>query len=157
MADSTDSLADFHRRTVVLLGTGRSVLVSGSGPAVVLLGGADATNTIRVARRLRSVQFTGYVLLEAAAPAWLRALARLAHRECGDPGVGLLVPDTSRDVVAGFAREPCVAAIAFLADADAAAATDDGAGAWHRFEHDLVAFFRARLYPPHPFAPETVI
>jgi hypothetical protein len=149
MAEPPDPLSDFHGRSVVLTGVGRRVFVSGSGPAVVLLAATDADVVIRAARRLRSVQFTTFVLREHADTSWVRALARAAHAECGDPGVGFVVPEDKHDLVADVADESCVCGV-FVIGPDAAAA-------WARVEQDLVAFFRARLYPPQPFTPESVI
>ena len=149
MTDSPDPLADFHGRSFVLDRVGRRVFVSGSGPAVVLVAATDDDVVIRAARRLRSSRFTSFVLREPADAAWIRALAVAAHAECGDPGVGLVVPNATRDLDTELAREPCIRGI-FVVGPDAWMA-------WEPFERDLVAFFRVQLYPPQPFTPESVI
>lgn len=121
-----DPLTDFKARAITLDGTTRTVHVSGSGPAVVVMAEMPgiSPDVARFARWVRDAGFTVYmpslfgtdgaypqagrglaVVRRAcvsaefralgggsASPvtAWLRALARLAHGECGGPGVGAI-------------------------------------------------------------------
>lgn len=121
-----DPLSDFTRRTVTCEGTEKTVYVSGSGPAVVVLAEMPgiSPHVARFARWVREAGLTVYmpslfgtdgavaradeganVFKRACVSAefhafagkgsspvtrWLRALARLAHHECGGPGVGAI-------------------------------------------------------------------
>jgi dienelactone hydrolase len=121
-----DDLADFEHRLVTLDGTTRTVHVSGSGPAVVVLAEMPgiSPHLARFARWVRDAGLTVYLPSlfgrDGAVPqadegaevfrracvsgefrvfaaggsspvtSWLRALARLAHDECGGPGVGAI-------------------------------------------------------------------
>jgi dienelactone hydrolase len=119
-----DPLADFERRPTTLAGRTRDVLVSGTGPAVIVMAEMPgiSPDVARFARWVRAAGLCVYlpslfgrdgaypdaaeglaVLRRACVSAefsalargqsspvtvWLRALARLAHAECGGPGVG---------------------------------------------------------------------
>jgi dienelactone hydrolase len=121
-----DSLQDFQRRTIALLGQEKGVYTGGSGPAVIVMAEMPgiSPHLARFARWVREAGFTVYtpslfgrdgaypqaeegkeVLQKACISAefqafaanasspvtqWLRALARLAHDECGGPGVGAI-------------------------------------------------------------------
>lgn len=121
-----DPLEDFTRRAVTCEGAEKTVYVSGSGPAVVVLAEMPgiSPHVARFARWVREAGFTVYmpslfgkdgaiasadegaaVFKRACVSAefhafagkgsspvtgWLRALARLAHAECGGPGVGAI-------------------------------------------------------------------
>ncbi len=124
--DTDDPLSDFTVRQITLDGSTRRVLVSGRGPAVVVMAEMPgiSPHVARFARWVRDAGFTVYlpslfgidgalataqeglaVLRRACVSAefralaanasspvtqWLRALARLAHNECGGPGVGAI-------------------------------------------------------------------
>jgi dienelactone hydrolase len=121
-----DPLDDFERRATTLLDTTKDVLVSGRGPAVIVMAEMPgiSPHVARFARWVRGAGFTVYlpslfgrdgaypwaeegtrVLQRACVSAefsafaanasspvtqWLRALARLAHAECGGRGVGAI-------------------------------------------------------------------
>jgi dienelactone hydrolase len=121
-----DALADFARRDITLLEVAKTVLVAGTGPAVIVMAEMPgiSPHVARFARWVRDAGFTAYMpslfgrdgalpdAKEGAAifqracmsaefrafaanesspvTQWLRALARLAHRECGGPGVGAI-------------------------------------------------------------------
>ncbi len=121
-----DSLEDFERRSLSLLGLSKTVYVAGRGPAVIVMPEMPgiSPHVARFARWVRDAGFTVYmpslfgrdgavprvragteVLQRACVSAefrafagkgsspvtkWLRALARLAHQECGGPGVGAI-------------------------------------------------------------------
>lgn len=120
------TLDDFERRTLSFLDVGRTVHVSGSGPAVVVMHEMPGIgpHVLRFARWVREAGFTVWLPslfgVDLATPsadegamvfrracvsaefralgggasspvtAWLRALARHAHQECGGPGVGAI-------------------------------------------------------------------
>jgi dienelactone hydrolase len=124
--DVDDPLEDFEARELALLEQTKTVLVSGSGPAVIVMPEMPGISpqVARFARWVRDAGFTVYlpslfgrdgavpqleegvaVLRRACVSAefrafagqgsspvtvWLRALAALAHRECGGPGVGAI-------------------------------------------------------------------
>lgn len=124
--EADDPLADFERRAVTLDGQTRSVYVSGTGPAVIVMSEMPGISpqVARFARWVREAGFSVYMpslfgrdgawpLAEeglatvrracvsaefralgggtsSPVTAWLRALARLAHQECGGPGVGAI-------------------------------------------------------------------
>ncbi|MGC9539678.1 dienelactone hydrolase family protein [Streptomyces sp. UG1] len=119
-----DSLDDFSHRVIDIDTVGKTVHVTGSGPAVVLLPEMPgiSPDVARLARWLRDAGFRVYLPslfgVDGAYPtadagqavvrracvsaefrafagggtspvvAWLRGLARVAHAECGGPGVG---------------------------------------------------------------------
>lgn len=122
----SDPLEDFDRRDVTIDGVTKTVLVSGHGPAVIVMtempgispqvarfaqwvreagftvfmpslfgrDGAVATAAEGVAvfrRACVSAEFSAFAG-KGASPVtrWLRALAKLAHAECGGPGVGAI-------------------------------------------------------------------
>ncbi len=121
-----DTLADFDRRPITLDGIGKTVYVSGTGPAVIVMTELPgiSPHVARFARWVRDAGFTVYmpslfgtdgavpdakeglaVMQRACVSAefralqrnqtspvtqWLRALARLAHQQCGGPGVGAI-------------------------------------------------------------------
>ncbi|MCP9622912.1 dienelactone hydrolase [Nocardia otitidiscaviarum] len=123
---SDDPLDDFTRREITLEDTTRTVRVSGTGPAVIVMAEMPgiSPDVARFARWVRAAGLTVYlpslfgrdgayphadegaevfrkVCVSAefrafgagrssAVTGWLRALARLAHEECGGPGVGAL-------------------------------------------------------------------
>ncbi|WP_046731769.1 dienelactone hydrolase family protein [Streptomyces humi] len=119
-----DPLDDFSHRVIDIDSVGKTVHVTGSGPAVVLLPEMPgiSPDVARLARWLRDAGFRVYLPslfgVDGAYPtadagqavvrracvsaefrafagggtspvvAWLRGLARVAHAECGGPGVG---------------------------------------------------------------------
>jgi dienelactone hydrolase len=121
-----DPLDDFERRATTLLDVTRDVLVSGTGPAVIVMAEMPgiSPHVARFARWVRDAGFTVYMpslfgrdgaypwaeegaaaLRRACMSAefrafaantsspvtqWLRALARLAHTQCGGRGVGAI-------------------------------------------------------------------
>ncbi|MFJ4654068.1 dienelactone hydrolase family protein [Nocardia sp. NPDC088792] len=121
-----DDLADFTSRSITLEGATRTVRVSGTGPAVIVLAEMPgiSPDVARFARWVRDAGLTVYlpslfgrdgaypdtaagaeVFKRACVSAefrafgagksspvasWLRALASLAHGECGGRGVGAL-------------------------------------------------------------------
>lgn len=121
-----DPLDDFDARVITCLGVEKTVHVSGSGPAVIVMTEMPgiSPHVARFARWVREAGFTVYMPslfgLDGAVPAaaegaavfqracmsaefrafagngsspvtqWLRALARLAHAECGGPGTGAI-------------------------------------------------------------------
>jgi hypothetical protein len=166
MVDSIHSLPDFHERRILLLHVERQVFVSGSGPGVVIVGTGSRSELVRAARWIRTAQFTSYLLLESAESSWLRALARTAHAECGDPGVGLFADGFSRQAFARVAFEPCVLAAALLPrlefivsrPSDGRALLREGSDASpSALQQDVLRVFRSHLYPEREFTPETII
>ncbi|WP_418959496.1 dienelactone hydrolase family protein [Streptomyces tritici] len=141
-----DPLDDFARRTVTVDGTGRTVYVTGSGPAVVLMPEMPgiSPDVARFARWMREAGLTVYVpslfgvdgahpLAEAGEAiarracvsaefrafagggtspvvSWLRGLARLAHEECGGPGVGAVGLCFTGNFALSMTLEPAVIA-----------------------------------------------
>lgn len=121
-----DPLEDFTRREITVDGITKRVLVSGSGPAVIVMPEMPgiSPHVARFGRWVREAGFTvfmpslfgrdgavataeeGAVVFQkacvsaefralaanASSPVtqWLRGLARLAHAECGGPGVGAI-------------------------------------------------------------------
>jgi dienelactone hydrolase len=121
-----DSLDDFMRRDITVNEATKSVLVAGSGPAVIVMTEMPGISpqVARFARWVRDAGFTVYMpslfgrdgvvpseeegaavfqhacmsaefrafARDVSSPVtqWLRALARLAHEECGGPGVGAI-------------------------------------------------------------------
>lgn len=119
-----DPLHDFDARSIFLLDSQKTVYVSGTGPAVIVLSEMPgiSPHVARFARWVRDAGFTVYMPSlfgtdgavpradegaavfqracmsaefrafagQGASPvtAWLRALARDAHRQCGGPGIG---------------------------------------------------------------------
>jgi dienelactone hydrolase len=95
---SHDPLDDFDPRPVELLGVTRTVHVSGTGPAIIVMAEMPGITpyVARFARWVRDAGFTVYLPSlfgqDEASPVtqWLRALARAAHQACGGPGVGAI-------------------------------------------------------------------
>lgn len=121
-----DPMEDFARRQVTLNEVTKNVLISGQGPAVIVMPEMPgiSPHVARFARWVRDAGFTVYLpslfgrdgaipsaeegaqifqracvsaefrafAADRASPVtqWLRALARLAHEECGGPGVGAI-------------------------------------------------------------------
>lgn len=121
-----DPLDDFEHRRITLDGIGKTVHVTGRGPAVIVMTEMPgiSPHVARFARWVRDAGFTVYmpslfgrdgavpgaeegiaVFKRACVSAefrafasgesspvtqWLRSLARLAHDECGGPGVGAI-------------------------------------------------------------------
>lgn len=121
-----DPLSDFERRDITLLEQRKTVLVSGTGPAVIVMAEMPgiSPHVARFARWVRDAGFAvympslfgvdgafprakeGFAVMQRACVSaefqafaanesspvttWLRALARLAHSECGGPGVGAI-------------------------------------------------------------------
>lgn len=144
--ESDDPLDDFARRPVVVEGVAKTVYVTGSGPAVVLLPEMPgiSPDVARFARRLREAGLTVYlpslfgvdgayptaeageaVVRRACVSAefrafagggtspvvgWLRGLARVAHAECGGPGVGAVGLCFTGNFALTMALEPAVIA-----------------------------------------------
>jgi dienelactone hydrolase len=143
---ANDPLDDFHRRAIHLLGAGRRVYVSGSGPAVIVMAEMPGIipEVARFARWVRAAGFTVYMPSlfgrDGAVPSaeeaaevfrsacisaefrafgagvsspvtdWLRALARLAHNECGGPGVGAIGMCFTGNFALSMMLEPAVLA-----------------------------------------------
>ncbi len=121
-----DSLDDFEKRQITLLGQTKRVYVSGAGPAVIVMSEIPGISpyVARFARWVRDAGLTVYMpslfgedgvlpgngkamltlaraciskefrafASNASSPVtqWLRALAALAHKECGGKGVGAI-------------------------------------------------------------------
>jgi dienelactone hydrolase len=121
-----DPLDDFEARKIALDGVTKTVHVSGSGPAVIVMAEMPgiSPHVARFARWVRGAGFTVYMpslfgrdgavpqaeegvavfkracvsaefrafAANEASPVtqWLRALARVAHEQCGGPGVGAI-------------------------------------------------------------------
>ncbi|MGN8019280.1 dienelactone hydrolase family protein [Phyllobacterium sp. 22229] len=122
----SDPLEDFDRRDVTIDDVTKTVLVSGHGPAVIVMTEMPGISP-QVARFARWVREAGFTVFlpslfgrdgvvatagegaavfqracvsaefrafagKGASPVtrWLRALAKLAHAECGGPGVGAI-------------------------------------------------------------------
>lgn len=121
-----DSLDDFEKRQVTLLGKTKRVYVSGTGPAVIVMSEIPGISpyVARFARWVRDAGLTVYMpslfgedgvlpgngkamltlaraciskefrafASNASSPVtqWLRALAAVAHKECGGKGVGAI-------------------------------------------------------------------
>lgn len=121
-----DALDDFTRRAITLRETSKTVLVAGTGPAVIVMAEMPgiSPHVARFARWVRDAGFTVYMpslfgrdgalpdadegaaifqracmsaefrafAANESSPVtqWLRALAGLAHRECGGLGVGAI-------------------------------------------------------------------
>jgi dienelactone hydrolase len=124
--NNDDKLTDFLRRDMTVEGVTKTVLVAGSGPAVIIMPEMPgiSPHVARFARWVRDAGFTVYVPSlfgrDGAVPnadegaaifqracisaefrafaanhsspvtQWLRGLARIAHAECGGPGVGAI-------------------------------------------------------------------
>ncbi|UGT43646.1 dienelactone hydrolase family protein [Nocardia yamanashiensis] len=141
-----DDLADFTPRSITLDGVTRTVYVSGTGPAVIIMTEMPgiSPDVARFARWVRNAGLTVYlpslfgrdgaypeaeagleVFKRACVSAefrafgagksspiaiWLRALAALAHRECGGPGVGALGMCFTGNFALTMTLEPAVLA-----------------------------------------------
>lgn len=146
MRGQNDPLDDFARRAVSVDDVEKTVYVSGSGPAVVLMPEMPgiSPDVARFARWVRAAGFSlclpslfgvdgAYPLAEAretvvrracvsaefrafagggTSPVvtWLRGLARLAHAECGGPGVGAIGLCFTGNFALTMALEPAVIA-----------------------------------------------
>src|SRR6266536_2605762 len=100
-----DPLEDFAPREIAFDGVARRVYVAGRGPAVIVMSEMPGISP-EVARFARWVRDAGFAVFKQACVSaefralaagrssqvtqWLRALARLAHRECGGRGVGAI-------------------------------------------------------------------
>jgi dienelactone hydrolase len=145
-AQREDPLTDFTRRIVDIDGVAKTVYVTGSGPAVVLMPEMPgiSPDVARFARWIRDAGLSVYVPslfgVDGAWPtvaegrevvrracvskefrafagggtspvtAWLRGLARLAHAECGGPGVGAVGLCFTGNFALTMALEPAVIA-----------------------------------------------
>ncbi|GAA4983137.1 dienelactone hydrolase family protein [Kitasatospora paranensis] len=145
-AHRDDPLDDFAHRTVGVDGVDKTVHVTGTGPAVVLMPEMPgiSPDVARLARWVRDAGFTVYVpslfgvdgawpTAEAGADVvrracvsaefrafagggtspvtlWLRGLARIAHAECGGPGVGAVGLCFTGNFALAMALEPAVIA-----------------------------------------------
>jgi len=141
-----DALDDFTPRSVDIDGLARTVHVSGTGPAVIVMPEMPGIgpHLARFARWVRDAGFTAWmpslfgrdgalpgveeavdtfrracVAAEFRALAtgqprpvalWLRALARLAHAECGGPGVGAIGMCFTGNFALSMMLEPAVLA-----------------------------------------------
>ncbi len=106
--DRDDPLDDFDRRTIRLLGTDRLVYVTGGGPAVIVMTEMPgiSPHVARFARWVRDAGFTVYM----PHTLWLRALAALAHDECGGKGVGAIGMCFTGNFALSMMLEPAVLA-----------------------------------------------
>lgn len=150
LSTPADALADFTRRDITLDGTTRRVLISGTGPAVIVMTEMPGISP-EVARFARWVRDAGFCVwmpslfgrdgavpdaeeavaifrracvsaefraLAGSGPArgaspvthWLRALARVAHAECGGPGVGAVGMCFTGNFALAMMLEPAVLA-----------------------------------------------
>jgi dienelactone hydrolase len=142
-----DALADFERRQLGPEGDTKTVHVSGSGPAVIVMAEMPgiSPDVARFARWVRDAGFRVYLPslfgVDGAVPttehgravveracvsaefralggggeaspvtAWLRALARQAHRESGGPGVGAIGMCFTGNFALSMVLEPAVLA-----------------------------------------------
>lgn len=144
--DQFDPLEDFTPRTITLDGIAKTVQVSGSGPAVIVMPELPgiSPHVARFARWVREAGFTVYMpslygrdgdpsTLEktqkifrkicisaefhafagagsSPVTVWLRALARLAHKECGGAGVGAIGMCFSGNFALSMMLEPAMLA-----------------------------------------------
>lgn len=141
-----EPLTDFDKREITLLGDKKSVYVSGSGPAVIVMSEMPGIyqHVAQFARTVRDAGFTvymphmfgeagkppttGYIFKSIAKACiskefrafaanksspivdWLRALAKLAHEECGGPGVGAIGMCFTGNFALNLMLEPSVLA-----------------------------------------------
>jgi len=141
-----DQLEDFSRIVVTLEEVAKDVLISGSGPAVVVMTEMPgiSPHVARFARWVRDAGFTVYMpslfgqdgtlpsaeeggeifqracvsaefrafVSDSASPVtqWLRSLARLAHQQCGGPGVGAIGMCFTGNFALSMMLEPSVIA-----------------------------------------------
>ena len=141
-----DPLEDFTNREITLEGVTKNVLVTGSGPGVIVMTEMPgiSPHVARFSRWVRDVGFTVYMPSlfgkdgtlpsaeeggaifqracvsaefhalggKGASPVtgWLRALARLAHEECGGPGVGAIGMCFTGNFALSMMLEPSVLA-----------------------------------------------
>jgi dienelactone hydrolase len=141
-----DPLDDFVKRAVSIGEVSKTVYVTGSGPAVILMPEMPgiSPDVARLARWLRDAGFCVYLPslfgVDGAYPtaeageavvrracvsaefrafagggtspvvAWLRGLARVAHEECGGPGVGVIGLCFTGNFALTMALEPAVIA-----------------------------------------------
>jgi len=141
-----DPLDDFTSRVVELGGLARTVHVSGTGPAVIVMPETPgiSPHLARFARWVRDAGFTAWMpslfgrdgalpgveeavatfrrtcvaaefrALGAGRPSpvasWLRGLARIAHAECGGPGVGAIGMCFTGNFALSMMLEPAVLA-----------------------------------------------
>ncbi|MEV7794783.1 dienelactone hydrolase family protein [Streptomyces sp. NPDC087512] len=146
MRGQNDPLDDFAKRAVRVDGADKTVYVTGSGPAVVLMPEMPgiSPDVARFARWVRDAGFRVYLPslfgVDGAHPltgageavvrracvsaefrafagggtspvvSWLRGLARLAHAECGGPGVGAVGLCFTGNFALTMALEPAVVA-----------------------------------------------
>lgn len=141
-----DSLDDFRKREMTLNEQSKTVYVTGSGPAVIVMPEMPGISpeVARFSRWVRDAGFSVYmpslfgrdgavpqdkeggeVFQKACVSAefrafagngpspvtqWLRALARLAHEECGGPGVGAIGMCFTGNFALSMTLEPAVLA-----------------------------------------------
>lgn len=141
-----DPLEDFLARKITLDGVTKTVYVSGTGPAVIVMAEMPgiSPHVARFSRWVREAGFSVYMpslfgydgkIVSAeegaeifkhacvsaefrafagndSSPAtqWLRALARLAHKECGGPGVGAIGMCFTGNFALSMMLEPSVLA-----------------------------------------------
>jgi dienelactone hydrolase len=139
-------MTDFEARPVTLCGATKRVLVSGTGPAVIIMSEMPGIGpqVLRFARWVRDAGMTVFLpslfgrdgavpdvdeaaaifrgacisaefrALEDGRPSpvsdWLRRLARLAHEECGGPGVGAIGMCFTGNFAVSLLLEPSVIA-----------------------------------------------
>lgn len=143
---ASDPLEDFDRRDVTIDGVMKTVLVSGHGPAVIVMTEMPGISP-QVARFARWVRDAGFTVFmpslfgrdgvvatagegagvfqracvsaefrafagKGASPVtrWLRALAKLAHAQCGGPGVGAIGMCFTGNFALSMMLEPSVLA-----------------------------------------------
>lgn len=145
-AQCDDPLDDFTRRTVSIDGVSKTVHVSGTGPAVIVMPEMPgiSPDVARLARWIRDAGTTVHLPslfgVDGACPTteagrevvrracvsaefrafagggtspvttWLRGLARIAHAECGGPGVGAVGLCFTGNFALTMALEPAVIA-----------------------------------------------
>ncbi len=141
-----DPLDDFAKRSITCLDVEKTVYVSGTGPAIIVMTEMPgiSPHVARFARWVREAGFTVYmpslfgsdgavpetkdgvaVFQRACMSAefrafagngpspvtqWLRALARLAHAECGGPGTGAIGMCFTGNFALSMMLEPAVLA-----------------------------------------------
>lgn len=137
---------DFTERSITILDRRKTVLVSGSGPGVIVMSEMPGiySHVLKFARKVRDAGFTVYLphmfgeigrnptggyLMRSIARAciskefsafaanrsspivdWLRGLAKLAHEECGGPGVGAIGMCFTGNFALNLMLEPSVLA-----------------------------------------------
>jgi dienelactone hydrolase len=86
-----DPLDDFDPGMVTFDGIAKVVHVGGDGPGVIVMTEMPGISTAVLQRACMSAEFRAFAANQSSpVTKWLRSLARLAHEQCGGPGVGAI-------------------------------------------------------------------